>query len=237
MAIVLSPPLDPLPRPSQFFSPLHSGVDWAGAHGTPILAAAPGAVTYAQWGGGGLEVRIDHGPGIETRYLHLSALLVGRGQQVRAGQRIGLMGATGLAYGTHLHFELVLSGVKVNPLPYLTGGASLGNVQPAPSDRPRAYPLDEGKSCDSGYRPGLVDARSYALIPGTLWFGRPANAQGLTPACVRDDVEEGEGVGIAEDILRVEIDWPEVIPGALNVGVLLAAAVLAWQGVQRILRG
>jgi hypothetical protein len=54
---------------------------------------------------------------------------------------------------------------------------------------------------------------------------------------VRDDVEEGEGVGIAEDILRVEIDWPEVIPGALNVGVLLAAAVLAWQGVQRILRG
>jgi hypothetical protein len=121
MAIVLSPPLDPLPRPSQFFSPLHSGIDWPGLAGTPILAAAAGTVTYAQWGGGGLEVRIDHGQGVETRYLHLQALLVGRGQPVRVGQRIGLMGSTGVAFGTHLHFELVVSGTKVNPLPYMTG--------------------------------------------------------------------------------------------------------------------
>ena len=104
---------------------LHSGIDIPGPAGAPIAASAPGVVRFAGWSGGyGNLVTIDHGNGMETRYGHLSRLAVGAGARVAAGQRIGLMGSTGLSTGSHLHFEVRANGRATDPLPYFGRGAS-----------------------------------------------------------------------------------------------------------------
>jgi murein DD-endopeptidase MepM/ murein hydrolase activator NlpD len=98
---------------------LHSGIDIPGHAGTPIVAAGPGTVRFAGWAGGyGNLVEIDHGNGIETRYGHLSRILVRAGAPVSTGQQIALMGSTGMSTGNHLHFEVRNGGRATNPLPY-----------------------------------------------------------------------------------------------------------------------
>ena len=73
------------------------------------------------WGGYGYCVVIQHGPGNQTRYGHMSRLLVSEGQTVSQGQVIGLVGSTGNSTGPHIHFEIWENGVRVDPLQYLTG--------------------------------------------------------------------------------------------------------------------
>ena len=86
---------------------LHKGTDFAGAHGTPILATADGVVTHAgAQGAYGRLVTIEHALGMETRYAHLSRIRVKPGQRVSRGERIGDMGNTGRSTGTHLHYEI-----------------------------------------------------------------------------------------------------------------------------------
>jgi len=98
----------------------HPGIDIGASTGTAIKAAAAGTVTYAGWMGGyGNMVVIDHGNGLETQYGHNSALLVSVGQKVQRGQQIAKAGATGVATGPHLHFNVVKNGEYVNPLNYL----------------------------------------------------------------------------------------------------------------------
>jgi len=98
---------------------LHSGIDIPGHAGTPILASGPGIVRFAGWAGGyGNLIEIDHGNGIETRYGHLSRILVGAGTPVSTGQQIALMGSTGMSTGSHLHFEVRRGGKATDPLPY-----------------------------------------------------------------------------------------------------------------------
>lgn len=98
-------------------SRLHTGVDMSGRTGTPIAAAAAGVVVYSgSLRGYGNVVVVDHGGGVSTLYAHCSALLVGDGAQVAKGQIIGRVGATGLATGPHLHFEVRKNGAPVNPL-------------------------------------------------------------------------------------------------------------------------
>lgn len=106
----------------------HTGVDFQGAFGTSVMAAAAGTVTVAnapvqgqEWGGSGYAnyVMIDHGNGISTLYAHLMSVQVSVGQYVSAGQQIGLCGATGWATGPHLHFEVRVNGSHVDPMPYL----------------------------------------------------------------------------------------------------------------------
>lgn len=100
----------------------HTGIDLGGAVGTAIYAYKSGTVTFAGWGSGyGLHVKIDHGNGITTYYAHCSELFVSVGQQVSEGQMIAKIGMTGYTTGPHLHFEVRINGVPVNPYPYIAG--------------------------------------------------------------------------------------------------------------------
>ena len=98
----------------------HKGVDWATPTGTPVYASCGGTVAKAGWGSGyGYVVYINHIDGRQTRYGHLSKVLVNVGQSVKQGERIALSGNTGISSGPHLHFEMLINGSQVNPLPYL----------------------------------------------------------------------------------------------------------------------
>lgn len=96
----------------------HRGIDVAAPTGTPIVAARTGTVTFSGWStsGYGNLVRIRHADGSETWYAHASRLLVSVGQHVSQGQRIALVGSTGLSTGPHLHFELHVRGTAIDPL-------------------------------------------------------------------------------------------------------------------------
>ena len=99
----------------------HKGVDMAGPIGTPILATADGIVGRAQWVGGyGKYVEVNHGGEIQTRYGHMSQILVEPNQRVTKGQVIGLMGSTGRSTGSHLHYEVRIAGNSVNPMPFIS---------------------------------------------------------------------------------------------------------------------
>jgi murein DD-endopeptidase MepM/ murein hydrolase activator NlpD len=102
------------PRGSRF----HAGVDLVAPDGTPVGAAAPGRVVWAGYrrGGWGRLGTIAHGDGVRTMYAHLSRVDVRLGQRVKAGTRVGRVGASGEATGPHLHFEVRLRGAAVDPL-------------------------------------------------------------------------------------------------------------------------
>jgi murein DD-endopeptidase MepM/ murein hydrolase activator NlpD len=106
---------------SQAFWSGHPAIDIAGRTGVPILAADSGYVVLSgrdTWGYGN-QVVIDHGNGFLTRYAHLQTILVQAGQSVQKNQKIGTMGSTGRSTGPHLHFEVIQSGVRRNPLGFL----------------------------------------------------------------------------------------------------------------------
>jgi len=99
---------------------MHSGIDFKGAVGSPIFAAADGRVTFAGWKAGyGKAIEITHGNGMLTRYAHLSRIGVKVGQPVEAGTTIGGLGNTGRSTGPHLHFEVRINDRAVNPRPFL----------------------------------------------------------------------------------------------------------------------
>ncbi|HOB88621.1 MAG TPA: M23 family metallopeptidase [Bacillota bacterium] len=101
-------------------SQLHQGVDLAAPKGTGIVATADGVVKFAgSRSGYGLTVIIDHGYGFQTLYGHCSKLAVRVGQQVKRGQVIAYVGSSGVSTGSHLHYEVRVSGKPVNPWPYM----------------------------------------------------------------------------------------------------------------------
>ncbi len=100
----------------------HGGIDFCGNDTTPVYAAADGVVVFT----GELIVRgnatiIDHGQGVYTGYWHQSQFLVSVGDKVKAGQEIGIVGATGRVTGPHLHFEVFVDGAQVDPTEWLAG--------------------------------------------------------------------------------------------------------------------
>jgi murein DD-endopeptidase MepM/ murein hydrolase activator NlpD len=104
------------------FNNFHSGVDFCGGEGVKIYAAADGVVVFS----GPLTVRgnatiIDHGWGVYSGYWHQTQSLVKTGDKIIGGQVIGLVGGTGRVTGAHLHWEVWVGGVQVNPLDWLTG--------------------------------------------------------------------------------------------------------------------
>lgn len=97
----------------------HTGVDIAAPKGTPVYATADGTVTSESPGGGyGLVVVINHGYTYKTLYAHLSKKTVKPGQKVKRGQVIGYVGSTGMSTGSHLHYEVIKNGQRVNPVYY-----------------------------------------------------------------------------------------------------------------------
>ncbi|WP_423924526.1 M23 family metallopeptidase [Candidatus Palauibacter sp.] len=96
----------------------HLGVDYGAPSGTSVRATGAGRVSRAgSWGNYGTAIEIRHANGIRTRYAHLSGIArgIGSGTQVEQGQVIGYVGATGLATGSHLHYEFLRNGAQVNP--------------------------------------------------------------------------------------------------------------------------
>lgn len=106
------------------YQPLHTGIDIAnpqGKIGDNIIAMMPGKVIYAEeisWGYG-KHIIIDHGDNITTLYGHLDKIYVVKGQEIKAGEVIGQEGQTGWATGPHLHFEVRVFGIPVDPRTFL----------------------------------------------------------------------------------------------------------------------
>ena len=96
---------------------MHSGIDLAAPSGSPVYATASGTISFANWKGGyGLLVVVEHGAQLQTRFGHLSRVMVAPGQGVVKGQVLGLVGSTGRSTGPHLHYEVRRGGTAVNPL-------------------------------------------------------------------------------------------------------------------------
>ncbi len=108
--------IDPFDGKREF----HPGFDFAAKRGSPIHAVAAGVITWAgRRGGYGNMVEIDHGNGLRTRYGHCEKILVHKGDIVKKGQTIALVGSTGRSTGPHVHFEVLRAGHKVDPKKYI----------------------------------------------------------------------------------------------------------------------
>ncbi|HEX7889412.1 MAG TPA: M23 family metallopeptidase [Ramlibacter sp.] len=103
---------------------LHTGLDFQANAGTPILAAAGGVVVtseaHPEYGN---MVEVDHGNGLITRYAHGSRLIVKKGDLVKRGQQLALVGSTGRSTGPHLHFEVLVQGVQQDPYKFLNASS------------------------------------------------------------------------------------------------------------------
>lgn len=99
------------------YTRMHKGMDFKAGYGTPILAVQTGWVRTAGWNSGGFgnQVELSHGAGLSTTYSHMSQVVAHAGQLVQQGQVIGYVGATGLATGPHLHYELHQNGYAIDP--------------------------------------------------------------------------------------------------------------------------
>jgi len=101
----------------------HVGIDLTAATGTPIRSSANGVVSYAGWKSGyGNTVEVDHGFGFMTRYAHADRILVERGLEVTRNDILALVGDSGTATASHLHYEVWVNGVAENPFDYILNG-------------------------------------------------------------------------------------------------------------------
>lgn len=102
----------------------HRGLDFGAHRLAPIVAPAPGRVSFVGWRGGyGNVVEVDHGHGFKTRYAHLQRAYVRRGDEVAVGERVGAMGSTGRSTGDHLHYEVWFKGKPYDPAQFLKAGS------------------------------------------------------------------------------------------------------------------
>ncbi len=157
---ILSPPVTPACISSAFGPRIlpnqpaagtyHYGIDLPAAQGAAVLAAAPGTVVRVQRGGpGGLEILVQH-DGFVGVYSHLGmvAPAFAEGQHtVAAGEKLGVVGMTGVTSGPHLYFEMILDGKPVDPAPYLRVAQCDGSIRPAAPAKP-----DDGSTVINGRR-------------------------------------------------------------------------------------
>jgi TP901 family phage tail tape measure protein len=160
---------------------LHAGQDFAAPTGRGIAAAQTGRVTFAGWdAGGGNMMRINHGGGFDTWYLHMSRMMAKTGQSVAGGQKIGEVGSTGNSTGPHLHFETRFGGVPRDPKYWLSGAAGGGYSSAAGgggTDDPRADASKAGSSISKIMRP--VEEAQLG-VPGLMKYMPPGMITMLT---------------------------------------------------------
>jgi murein DD-endopeptidase MepM/ murein hydrolase activator NlpD len=110
---------------------MHSGIDFAANIGTPIYATADGkvAVVDVKFSGYGKKIEIDHGFGYRTRYAHMHDFAVRVGQNVKRGDLIGYVGNTGVSTAPHLHYEVMINGIQVDPVHYFFNDLSPGEYE------------------------------------------------------------------------------------------------------------
>jgi murein DD-endopeptidase MepM/ murein hydrolase activator NlpD len=118
--IALASGFGPRVHPVYKVKKMHNGIDFAAEIGTPIYATADGKVLKVdvKFSGYGKMVEIDHGFGYHSRYAHMHGFAVREGQNVKRGDLIGYVGNTGLSTAPHLHYEVIINGVQVNPVHY-----------------------------------------------------------------------------------------------------------------------
>ena len=132
----------------------HYGIDYAAPAGTPVVAVASGRVTMAGWDGGfGRSVRVRHDRGLESVYSHLSKIEVAVGEKIAQGERIGLVGATGLATGPHLDFRILENNKYVNPTKRIVPAAP----PVAPAQFARFVALRDGLRARLDKLPGVAE--------------------------------------------------------------------------------
>lgn len=204
----INTPFGPRPKPTQASPAIHYGQDYGWGNGKEIYAAADGIVVEGNESGlagaYGNRTRIDHGDGYETWYCHQSAKLVRKGQRVKAGQRIGTQGATGNVTGVHLHFEVRLRGVAVNPAPYFILGESW--TAPPATPKPQEDTLSDAQVeriiREVNAHTDAVIAAEIAQVRATL-----SNLIGIV-------TREGRGPGVAR--VYVNVDTGETAIGAIG---------------------
>ncbi len=141
----------------------HGGVDFAAGCGTPVVTAAAGRVSAANYSAtAGNLLHVEHGGGVQTKYFHLQRSVVGVGAQVAQGQLIGYVGNTGKSSGCHLHFEVRVNGAAVDPVYALQNGAG-GAAQSDRLPLPFLSPFN-GASLVEGNNAALIVAGLFALL-------------------------------------------------------------------------
>lgn len=122
----------------------HTGIDLVAPTGTKIYATGDGVVTSAQFERGyGKAIVINHGYQYQSMYAHCSEILVHQGQKVKRGEVIGLVGNTGVSTGSHLHYEIIKGGQKVNPINYF-----LNDLSPSEFEEIRQISIQPNQSFD-----------------------------------------------------------------------------------------
>jgi murein DD-endopeptidase MepM/ murein hydrolase activator NlpD len=116
---------DPINHRSAF----HSGMDLSSAYRSPVLSTAPGVVTFTGVKGEyGRVVEVTHAHGIVTRYAHLHRILVAPGQKVQAHQVLAELGSTGRSTGPHVHYEVLVDGVPLDPAKFMEAGKGVTQI-------------------------------------------------------------------------------------------------------------
>lgn len=199
----------------------HKGHDWSAPTGTPVRAAGVGVVSHVgglacpYHIGAGHHVIVDHGNGIETRYVHLSAKYVRAGAGVLAGQAIGAVGSTGTATGPHLHFEVVVNGIHVDPLPYLGLAPANQSSGVTRAEERQVYTKLPHENCKAGYHPALLNNTS--CVPDEMWnpFETLPDAGDVIPTLF-------------------ELALPPLLEPAMSIAILGGSGLLIWVGIQRL---
>lgn len=176
----INTPFGPRPKPTPTSPAIHYGQDYGWGGGDEIFAARPGRVkSHGPSGSYGNRLVIDHGGGIETWYCHLSSALVNVGDDVGTGQ-VAWMGATGNVTAKHLHFELRIDGVAVDPEPYFAGSGTAGGST-TPIEEDDMFTDEDRRKTESIYAalfgpanikvPMMTWAKPFGEAPGAAYYG------------------------------------------------------------------
>jgi hypothetical protein len=152
---------------------MHHGLDYGAPAGARVGAAAVGVTEFAGWnsGGYGYLVIVQHRLGFQSWYAHLSQVTSWRGERVSGGTRIGFVGSTGHSTGPHLHFEVRLNGVPINPLPYMLNRARMAGV-PESALKDLECGEGEGRSDETALRPDREPAGGVPRDAGPAEYAR-----------------------------------------------------------------